>query len=1744
MARFEANLAALKTLKALEAAKRHATPAEQALLARWSGWGALPAVFDERSAAHDRFFVARQQLRGLLTEQEFAAAQRSTINAHYTDAAYAQAIWAAVQALGFAGGRVLEPGCGSGNFLGAAPEQARCLGVELEPLTASIAQHLYPTAEIRSESFAESRLHEASFDLVLGNVPFGAITLHDPRHNAGGHAIHNHFIIKSLHLTRPGGLVAVLTSRYTLDATNPAARREMATLADLVGAVRLPSGAHRRAAGTEVVTDLLLLRRRASADAPRGFAFERSLPAGIDGAPELRVNEYFLDNPDHVLGRLCSDHADLGRIELSVRGDLAAGAALRNALTSIVERARGANLLMQPSRAAAAPEAIALVGERSTRPDGYLIAHHDGSFTRQEDGQQVRYEPPASQAAELRSLLQLRDTVVDLLESEAQSVDDTEQIAELRQRANKQYDGYLATYGPINRFSWRRTGRADPDTGEDKFARISPQQGGFRADPYANVVYALEHFDPNTQTARKATIFHERVVARRAPRLGSDDPADALAICLDTYGEARLDEIARLLGTDQDDARRKLGTLVFDEPGTQRLVPAAEYLSGNVRAKLAAVEAAADPRFDPNASALRAALPRDLRPDEIDARLGAAWIAPRYVQQFLAETLQDDTIQIEHEISNMWVVRSQRAHSVLATSRWGTGHFSAVDLAEALLEQRPIRVYDVDPEGRRTLNPTATVAASEKATELAARFSEWVWEQPERAKALTRVYNDTFNSLVPRQYDGVTLTLPGLARNFQPRPHQISAVARIIHEPATGLFHEVGAGKTAEMVMGAMELRRLGLIHKPVVVVPNHMLEQFSREWLQLYPQAKLLAATTNDLDRAHRRLFVAKCATGDWDGIIMTRSAFERSPMSPDVQKRYLEREVADLALALQRAREANSRFSVKRLEKMKLSAEERLKQKLDSVKDEGITFEQLGIDYIFVDEAHAYKNLRTTSNIPGMAVDGSQRASDLHMKLEYLRERRPRVGTLASATPIANSVGEAFTMQRYLRPDLLKDAGVAHFDTWAATFGETTTTVEVAPDGSGLRLQSRFAKFKNVPELLLQWRVSSDIKTAEDLHLPVPLLKARASDGLRAPEIVLVPPSTELQAYVKNLARRADLVRSRAVRPDEDNLLKISSDGRAAALDLRLIGESTDEPQKTAVAADRIARIYIENRGRLYPSDTGELHPTPGALQIVFADLGTPASDHWNAYDALREHLVDRGVPRSAIRFVHEARNDREKAELFSACREGHVAVLVGSTERMGVGTNVQRRAVALHHLDCPWRPADLAQREGRLLRQGNANEEVRILRYVTEASFDAYSWQTVTRKAQFIAQVMRGRLDVREIEDIGDAALSYNEVRALATGNPLLLEQAQAQAEVHRLERLQRAHLRNQDILDATIHETTSRLQRQQRQLTEVHQILDRPLDLSGAFRISIGSRSYDKRADANEALRLELARLMNRKGDSQPRPVGTFHGLHLTAACYPSGKAALALGGLAALEVEISPEELAKAALVTRLENRLADLPTRRTDMARMIERLATELERAREDLGTPFRQADQLHTARERLRTIDEQITSTARGPDLIPDDQVESRWNALVTEHLAGITTRAPALSKRLEQQLEHLSRRLSSHQQQKPEKPGALGVLVGAHRNYEASLQEWSEQQRSLERRSQQLAARLDRLQHYATSTAGAPWSLSAQLAHRRAARRAPELAERLAALQRARDPSRGGRGRDPSAERHRRVDRGSLER
>jgi N12 class adenine-specific DNA methylase len=1591
-ARVDANLRALAVVRALRDEQRPATPEEQQILARWSAWGAVPMVFDE---SRPEWALAREQLRSLLDEVAYAAARRTTINAHYTDPAYVREMWAALTRLGFTRGRVLEPGCGAGTFIGMAPAGAELYGVELDPTSAAIAAALYPHATVRAESFADTRLPDGTFDAAIGNVPFGSVRLRDPVHNPGNHSLHTHFILKSLALTRPGGLVALLTSRYTLDSQRPEGRRALAAMADLLGAVRLPSGAHARAAGTDVVTDVLILRRREPGHDPGEIEWEETTPAVLGS--DLRVNAYFDANPWHVLGTLAEGQREHGSPELDVRPhERPVAEALAEALGQITEDATRTGSVFVPRAAAAEePSALDLPDAADDLWDGHLTAHPQGWFTRVEMGRHKPRKVPRPQRAELRALLDLRDKTLALLDAESTSTEDTIAIQRLRVAARAAYHRYREKYGPINRYTLRPTGRTDTATGEPAMARIAPPvMRILREDPHAPLVFALESFDETTQQAVPAPLLSRRTLAAREPVERVDEPEAALALCMETYGEVRLDYIAKLLATTSEEARVALGELVFDEPVEQRLVPAAEYLSGNVRRKLAAALTALDlhPEFAVNVEALEKVQPNDLGADEVEPRLGAVWIDVGTHQEFLREILDDEHLVVESPGGGVWAVDGD-PRSVAATSEWGTERMPATVLARTLLEQRAVEVHDCvkEPDGTKhyILNPDETAAAAEKAEALHERFSEWCWEDPERASRLLAEYNWRFNAVRLRDYtvEGERLTLPGLAKWFTPLPHQRAAVARMLSEPAVGLFHEVGAGKTAEMVMGCMELRRLGMVSKPAVVVPNHMLEQFTREWLQLYPQTRLLAASVHDLAKDRRRAFVARIATNDWDAILMTRTAFERLPVRPETAADYLAQERDALQAALAVAEDGQGR-TVKRIERALIRAEEAIEKRLKARVDPGLCFEATGIDYLGVDEAHEYKNLRTFSNIQDAAIEGSNRASDLHLKIEYLRSRHGRrVATLMTATPIANSITEAHVMLRLGRPDLLEDAGVLPFDSWAATFGRLVSEVEMAPScGGQYRLKTRFARFQNVPEMLRIWSVFADVRTEEDLNLPTPLIRRRA-DGQRAPETVVIPASPEIERFIVALGGRAEAIRARLVRPDEDNMLMVSTDGRKAALDMRLIdGVPSSTTCKLDVVAENIAAEWRANRENEYLDPvTGEPSPTRGALQLVFCDLGTP-SDGWNAYHELRWLLVDHGLPRESIRFIHEAKTDVHKGRLFAAARAGHIAVLIGSTNKMGVGTNVQARCVALHHVDCPWRPADVRQRDGRGLRQGNQNEEVAVYRYVVEGSFDAYMWQTIERKARFIAQVMRGSLDVREIDDIGDSALSFAEVKALASGDPLILEKATADAERVRLERLQRSHRRDQQSLVFRRGSAQRRRESCEHSVALLRRALDACRDTRGElFEMTVGGERVRDRARAAALIyRWVKARAaqepIGRREDSLLGEMGELGGLRIDASFFtPLGvrhrAASFGFHELPVRPASLRLDEFGENAgsIVRQLEHRLRDLPAITREIEAEGQDAAREMARAEEGIGQPFKHAEALAAAEARCAAIDEQM---------------------------------------------------------------------------------------------------------------------------------------------------------------------------
>ena len=1593
-----ANLAALRTLRLIQQADRPATPQEQDTLGRWSAWGALPKVFDPDE---ERWADIRTELDHLLSPTELAAARRTTLNAHYTRPGVVTAMWAFVQSIGFVGGRVLEPGCGSGNFIGFAPDRLAIdwTGVELDQVTAQITRLLYPAATIRAEGFEQTLLPDGCADLVVGNVPFGKVALHDPRHNRSGQSIHNHFIIKSLNLCRPGGLVAVLTSRFTLDARSDSARAQISDLADLVTAVRLPSSTHMAVAGTQAVTDLIVFRRRSpAAERSNAGDWQRAVDFDTIDGP-VRVNEWFADHPELMLGepRLGGQYrGDDLRIVAEFDTDR-----LRTTLDDQSRAARRRGHLHKPNRPetteAAIVDPMATVDPRRTKP-GSLIALEGNQFGRFVGGQVEPIAVPKSACHELRSLCGLRDVLAELLDVQAETLADG-RVAELQGTLSRRYDAYVGRYGPLNRFTWGRTGRTGDD-GEEIMRRLRPKMGGFRDDPDAPSVFALEEFDPGSQTATKTAVFTRRLLAPREVRESTDDPAEAVLICLDQVGRVDLGRIAGLLGTDETGARVRLAELVYDDPLTGRLEPAPSYLAGDVRSKLAAAgEATArEERFRVNVDALTAVVPVDLTPGEIDVRPGQSWIPTDVMSDFVIDVLESPPVSVAHDpLTATWEidVSSWQRSSVVMTSEWGTERKDAVTLLQAAANNSTVTVWD-QLDDTRVVNQQATLDAREKQAALVERFAGWVWEEPDRASCLAAIYNERFNSHVPRSYDGSHLTLPGLAADFEPRSHQRAAVARVLAEPTTLLAHEVGAGKTATMVMASMELRRLGLVNKPMVVVPNHMLEQFCTEWRALYPAAKVLFPTAAEQGPAGRKLFVARAAVGEWDAVVVTESVFERIPLAPVTEARFIRRQVDELRAASTTFQTSMGRRSrtVKDIEMRALRLEERHKTLLNRAdKDDGATFEQLGVDYLFVDEAHHAKNLGISTRMTGLGKRGSGYASQLDIRLEWLRERYgPKVLTLSTATPIANSLSEMWVMQHYARPDRLDAAGVGPFDAWASNFAGQVTRLELAPEGTHYRIATRLAKFRNVPDLIAMFTEFADVRTKSDLDLPRPELVNGCA------ETVVVPGDDQLRGFVAELGERAEQVRNRSVRPEDDNMLKISSDGRAAALDVRLVGfRRPIGSTKVSVAAARIATIWEANRDGRFTDPGGNEHHRPGALQLVFAELGTPGGARWGLYEQLRNELADRGVPRETVRFMHEARNPREKEQLFNAARNGAVAVLVGTTEKMGVGTNVQARCVALHHLDCPWRPADVEQREGRILRQGNQNPTVEILRYVTEGSFDVYMWQTVELKAGFINQVLAGRHGGRTLDDVtSEQELSYAEVKALATGDDRIVRKAGLEADVTRMRRQRTAHFQDQSRLQRTVTTGLERLGRNDRYATVLGSLAEQLTSTRGDhFAVTVDGQRHTTRADGGNAAIDLLSSTMKsaRAGEGTDRHAIIIGGLDLTIRCDARMPGVVDITvPTTQLRLTVERDDLRDvdpSRLSQRLERLVARVPDELADVATSSAEVRTQVDAAQRRLGVAFPHEDGLRRLQTELDDLTAELaerTSSGDGREQPPDD--------------------------------------------------------------------------------------------------------------------------------------------------------------
>ncbi|MBK7901211.1 MAG: N-6 DNA methylase [Azonexus sp.] len=1368
VAKFEANLVAIDTLQRIENENRAPAAEERQALQRYTGWGGLPASFN-LDTDEPAWAERARRLQDLLLTEDYASARASVNNSHYTEIHVIEAMWQAIRGFGFSGGRVLEPAAGIGHFIGAMPaelaDRSSVTAIEIDRLSGRILQALYGAAGVdaRVAPFEKTPLPENWFDLVIGNVPFGKYQVADQSNRAYAHySIHNYFLGRALDLVRPGGLVCLITSSHTLESRQETVRRYLASQAHLLGAIRLPKGAFAGIAATEVQTDILFLRKRQRSETVEAEWLDiTAVPNELrhPQAPSNRylpINEWYMRHPEFCIGRIRSESNGYEEVPTAVfEGDLEAALLERIALlpTGVFE----------PVKHATAPLRVVVPAEAGARPGSFRL--HQGRVHRVEGGELVDIHDQlnATQRARITGMCAIRDHARALLDAQLADENDGP-LGYLRAMLNGTYDRFVAKYGCL-------TARANALA--------------FRRDPDYPLLLSLEHYDEESGTARKAALFTQRTLSRVVEPDRAGEPSEALAASVQWRGQVDPVYMAGLLEAPEAEVLEVLANAghIFRDPMDGSWKTADDYLSGNVKTKLkqAVLSGAAYRR---NVEALEKVQPEDLPPAAIEPRLGAVWVPAHDVETFVQEVLELKDCQVGYSAeAGAWSVKYgewEARQNVKVTQEFGTSRMNAIELVQCALNVQVPTVRDRDPEtDKYYVNAAETLAAREKLGLFKERFATWAFSETERRERLCRIYNDLFNATRPRHFDGSHLKLPGFSRCFDLHPHQPDAVWRIVQSGNTGLFHVVGAGKTAVCVIASMELRRLGFAHKPCHVVPNHMLAQYTAEFVRLYPNASVLMATKEDLEGDHRRELVSRIATGDWDAVVITHSSFERIKLSPQFTEGYIKEIIHEIEMAV-RAEKSNDRSNriVKQLEAMKKSWQAWLeKLSADSKKDDLLTWEQLGIDWLFVDEAHLHKNLyRFTkmTRVAGLPLTSSERAFDLFLKTRYTMQRHgnaQRGVVFATATPVANTMAEVHTMMRYLQPKRLEELGLQQFDAWAATFGESVTALEIAPDGSGYRMHTRFARFINVPELMAVFGEVADIRTAEMLDLAVPKLRGSK------PRIVACPASPSLKAFVQSLVLRAEAIRNGEVDPKDDNMLAVTTDGRKAALDFRLVAPTArfDENGKVAACVREVHAIWqrtMDFRG----------------AQLVFCDLSSPKGGKaFSVYDDLRTRLLAAGIPEKEIAFIHDAESDAQKAALFKAVREGRVRVLLGSTAKMGVGTNVQTRLVALHHLDAPWRPCDVEQREGRILRQGNLSEEVEIFRYVTQQSFDSYSWQTLETKARFIAQVMAGDKGIRSLEDVELAALSYAEVKALASGNPLVIEKAGVDAEVARLSTL---------------------------------------------------------------------------------------------------------------------------------------------------------------------------------------------------------------------------------------------------------------------------------------------------------------------------------------------------------------------
>ena len=1549
--KYARNIEAIKTLFQLEQEHRGATAEEQQVLSQYVGWGGLADAFDP---GKDSWAKEYTELKGLLSEDEYAAARSSTLNAHYTSPTVIRGIYDAVERMGFRSGNILEPSMGVGNFFGMLPDtmqDSRLYGVELDSITGRIAKMLYPQADITVAGF-ETTDRRDFYDLAVGNVPFGQYKVNDKAYNKLGFSIHNYFFAKAIDQVRPGGVVAFVTSRYTMDSKDSTARKHMAERADLLGAIRLPNNAFRANAGTDVVSDIIFLQKR---DRPIDHEPDWvQLGKTEDG---FAINQYFVDHPEMILGELTTESTQYGREELTVAP--IEGAVLADQLAEAVQHIEGQYVEVEvetPDVADAEVERKTLPADPDVKNFSYAVV--DGEVYYRENSIMTQVELSDNAKARVTGMVELRQIVNQLIQEQLDDYPD-EDIKATQAKLNTAYDAFTAKYGLLND---RKNGRL------------------FEDDSSYYLLCSLENLDENKQLKSKADMFTKRTIRPERTVTSVDTPSEALAVSIGEHGRVDLPYMAELLGSPGDYERitTELQGVIFKDPSADADEPEAgwqtadEYLSGNVRNKLRMAQLAAEshPEFKINVEALTKAQPKDLEASEIDIRLGATWLNPAIVQQFMMETFQppyriryNNLIQVRYSpFTSEWRIGNKSAagmYDIMSTETYGTHRANAYKILEDTLNLRDCRIYDTieeDGKERRVLNQKETMLAQQKQQAIKDTFAGWVWQDPQRRNLLVKQYNELFNSTRPREYDGSHIHFVGMNPEINLREHQRNAVAHVLYGGNTLLAHEVGAGKSFEMAASAMESKRLGLCQKSLFVVPNHLTEQWASEFLRLYPNAKLLVTSKKDFEPANRKRFCARIATGDYDAVIIGHSQFEKIPLSAERQARIIEDQIEEIENAIAEAKEqSGEHFTVKQMEKTRKTLEVKLK-KLQSTdrKDDVVTFEQLGVDRLFVDESQNYKNLYLYTkmrNVAGLSTSEAQKSSDMFGKCRYLDEVTGGRGVIfATGTPISNSMTEMYTLMRYLQYSTLQQKQLTHFDAWASTFGETTTAIELAPEGTGYRARTRFAKFFNLPELMNMFKEAADIKTSDQLHLPVPEAKF---------ETVVVKPSEIQQDMVKSLSERAAEVHSGAVDPSVDNMLKITSDGRKIGLDQRLMNPLTpDDPDsKLNACVDNVLRIWNETK-------------EDNLTQLIFCDMSTPKGDgSFNVYDDIRTKLLAAGVPESEVEFIHNADTEGKKADLFSKVRSGKVRVLLGSTAKMGAGTNVQTLLVAVHHLDVGWRPSDMTQRNGRIIRQGNKNKQVYVYNYVTEGTFDAYLWQTLENKQKFISQIMTSKSPMRSCDDVDEQALSYAEVKALCAGDPRIREKMDLDVQVAKLKVL-RSDYQNQKyrLEDKLLKHYPEEIQKAKNRIAALKndaQIADaHPQDKENFCGMTIKGMVFDEKKAAGERLMLACKEMPN----ADMMLLGTYRGFELNIR-FDSFKNEhqIVLRGELSYPVPLGDDPRGN---IVRLDNAIGNFADRIADADAALDSLEQQKQAAEVEIAKPFAQEEELQTKSARLAELD------------------------------------------------------------------------------------------------------------------------------------------------------------------------------